>query len=177
VDFGEAGLKVRGATIRGEYLTVSLPHPNVGLTQVFWGETPECACQGLRNVLESVGGVPVRAVFDDAAEVGRRFGAEIRVSKMFELFASHCGLDHSFANPRSGNEEGNCENMVGAHRRALFVPVPSLHDVVKLDERPAQGQPRPLRQAPLPPRRAPARALRGRPRGPAPHLRRRRPPA
>jgi hypothetical protein len=92
-------------------------------------------CQGLRNVFESVGGVPVRAVFDDAAEVGRRFGAEIRVSKVFKPFASHCGLDHSFANPRSGNEKGNCENMVGAHRRALFVPVPSLHDVVKLNER------------------------------------------
>jgi transposase len=135
VDFGEAGLKVRGATIRGKCLTVSLPHSNVGLTQVFWGEASECVCQGLRNVFESVGGAPVRAVFDDAAEVGRRLGAETRVGRMFELFASHCGLDYSFANPRSGNEEGSCENMVGAHRRALFVPVPSLHDVVKLDER------------------------------------------
>ncbi|MCH3955786.1 MAG: IS21 family transposase [Olsenella sp.] len=135
VDFGEAGLGVRGVATRGKCLAVTFPHSSVGLTQVFWGEASECVCQGLRNVFESVGGAPVRAVFDDAAEVGRRFGAEIRVSKMFELFASHCGLDHSFANPRSGNEKGNCENMVGAHRRALFVPVPSLHDVVKFNER------------------------------------------
>ena len=135
VDFGEADLGVRGVATRGKCLTVSLPHSNVGLTQAFWGEASECACQGLRNVFESVGGVPVRAVFDDAAEVGRRLGAEARVGKVFEPFASHCGLDHSFANPRSGNEEGNCENMAGAHRRAPFVPVPSLHDVVKLDER------------------------------------------
>jgi transposase len=135
-DFGEADLGVRGVATRGKCLAVSLPHSNVGLTQVFWGETPECVCQGLRNVLEFVGGAPVRAVFDDATEVGRRFGAEIRVSKVFEPFASHCGLDYSFANPHSGNEEGSCENMAGAHRRALFVPVPSLHDVVKLDERP-----------------------------------------
>ena len=79
VDFGEADFRVRGVTIRGKYLTVSFPHSNVGFTQVFWGETSECVCQGLRNVFEFVGGVPERAVFDNATEVGRRFGAEIRV--------------------------------------------------------------------------------------------------
>ena len=92
-------------------------------------------CQGLRSVFEFVGGIPVRAVFDNATEVGRRFGAEIRVSRMFKLFASHYGLDYSFTNPHSGNEKGNCENMVGAHRRALFVPVPSFHDVRGFNER------------------------------------------
>jgi len=46
----------------------------VGLTQVFWGETAECVCQGLRSVFESMGGVPRRAVFDNATEVGRRVG-------------------------------------------------------------------------------------------------------
>ena len=129
VDFGEADFRVRGVTVRGKYLTVSFPHSNVGLTQVFWGETSECVCQGLRNVFEFVGGVPERAVFDNATEVGRRFGAEIRVSRMFRLFAAHYGLDYSFTNPYSGNEKGNVENMVGTHRRALFVPVPSFHDV------------------------------------------------
>ena len=79
VDFGEADFRVRGVTVRGKYLTVSFPHSNVGFTQVFWGETSECVCQGLRNVFEFVGGVPERAVFDNATEVGRRFGAEIRV--------------------------------------------------------------------------------------------------
>ena len=135
VDFGEADFRVRGVTVRGRYLTISFPHSNVGFTQVFWGETSECVCQGLRNVFEFVGGVPVRAVFDNATEVGRRFGAEVRVSKMFKLFASHYGLDYSFTNPYSGNEKGNCENMVGTHRRALFVPVPSFHDVRRFNER------------------------------------------
>ena len=129
VDFGEADFRVRGVTVRGKYLTVSFPQSNVGLTQVLWGETSECVCQGLRNVFEFVGGVPERAVFDNATEVGRRFGAEIRVSRMFKLFAAHYGLEYSFTNPYSGNEKGNVENMVGAHRRAMFVPVPSFHDV------------------------------------------------
>lgn len=39
VDFGEADFRVRGVVTRGKYLTVTFPHSNVGLTQVFWGET------------------------------------------------------------------------------------------------------------------------------------------
>ena len=59
VDFGEAGLGVRGVVTRGKYLTVTFPHPDVGLTQVFRGETSECVCQGPGNVFEFVGGVPI----------------------------------------------------------------------------------------------------------------------
>ena len=39
VDFGEADFRVRGVVTRGKCLTVTFPHSNVGLTQVFWGET------------------------------------------------------------------------------------------------------------------------------------------
>ncbi len=135
VDFGEADFRVRGAAQRGKYLTVSFPHANVGLTQVFWGETSECVCQGLRNVFEFLGGVPRRAVFDNATEVGRRVGDRVRVSGMFRMFAAHYGLDYSFTNPYSGNEKGNVENKVGCHRRNLFVPVPAFHDVRAFNRR------------------------------------------
>ena len=30
----------------GHFLVVTFPHSNVGLAQVFWGETAECVCQG-----------------------------------------------------------------------------------------------------------------------------------
>ena len=36
---GEAGFRVRGVTTRGKCLTVTFPHSDVGLAQVFWGET------------------------------------------------------------------------------------------------------------------------------------------
>lgn len=135
VDFGEADFRVRGVVTRGKYLTVTFPHPDVGLTQVFWGETAECVCQGLRNVLGFVGGVPRRAVFDNATEVGRRVGGEARTSELFRRFAAHYGLDHAFTNPCSGNEKGNVENKVGCHRRNLFVPVPSFHDARAFNRR------------------------------------------
>lgn len=129
VDFGQADFRVRGVVQRGHFLVVEFPHSNVGLAQVFWGETSECVCQGLRNVFEFVGGVPVRAVFDNATEVGRRVGSEVRTSALFRRFAAHYGLDYSFTNPYSGNEKGSVENKVGAVRRNLFVPVPQLWDV------------------------------------------------
>ena len=108
---------------------VTLPRSNVGLAQVFWGGTAECVCQGLRDVFEFLGGVPPRAVFDNATEVGRRVGAEIRASALFRRFAAHYGLDHSLASPRSGNEMGSVENKVGTLGRNLFVPVPQVWDV------------------------------------------------
>ena len=135
VDFGEADFKVRGVTQRGKYLTVSFPHANVGLTQVFWGETSKCVCQGLKGVFEFLGGVPRRAVFDNATEVGRRVGSDVRLSDMFRRFAAHYGLDYTFTNPYSGNEKGNVENKVGCHRRNLFVPVPAFHDVRAFNRR------------------------------------------
>ena len=129
VDFGQADFRVRGVVTRGHFLVVTFPHSNVGLAQVFWGETAECVCQGLRDVFEFLGGVPLRAVFDNATEVGRRVGAEMRTSALFRRFAAHYGLDYSFTNPYSGNEKGSVENKVGTLRRNLFVPVPQVWDV------------------------------------------------
>lgn len=104
VDFGEADLGVRGAAAGGRCLTAAFPHPDVGLAQVSWGGTPGCVCQGPGSVSGSVGGVPRRAVFDNATEVGRRIGSEARVSELFRRFAAHYGLDYTFTNPYSGND-------------------------------------------------------------------------
>ncbi|MDD6566532.1 MAG: IS21 family transposase [Olsenella sp.] len=135
VDFGEADFGVRGVLTRGKYPAAAFPHSNVGLTQVFWGETSECVCQGLRNVFEFTGGVPRRAVFDNATEVGRRVCGEVGPGEMFRRFSAHYCLDHTFTNPYSGNEKGNVEAKVGYHRRNLFVPVPQMHDAEAFNER------------------------------------------
>ena len=135
VDFGQADFRVRGVVQRGHLLVVAFPHSNVELAQVFWGETAECVCQGLGDVFELLGGVPLRAVFDNATEVGRRVGAQIVTSGLFRRFAARHGLDYSFTNPYSGNEKGLVENKVGALRRNLFVPVPQVWDVKAHDER------------------------------------------
>ena len=162
---GQADFRVRGVVTRGHFLVVTFPHSNVGLAQVFWGETAECACQGLRDVFEFLGGVPLRAVFDNATEVGRRVGTEIRTSALFRRFAAHYGLDYSFTNPYSGNEKGSVENKVGTLRRNLFVPGPAGLGREGLQRAAARDVPGALgRQAALPQGRERVRALRGRPR-------------
>ena len=69
--------------------------------------------------------MPLRAVFDNATEVGRRVGAD-STSALFRRFAAHYGLDYSFTNPYSGNEKAPWRNKVGALRRNLFVPMPQI---------------------------------------------------
>ena len=135
VDFGQADFRVRGVVTRGHFLVVTFPRPDVGLAQVLRGETAECVCQGLRSVFEFLGGVPLRAVFDNATEVGRRVGAEMRTSALFRRFAAHYGLDYSLANPYSGNEKGSAGNKVGTPGRNLFVPMPQVWDVKSHDAR------------------------------------------
>jgi transposase len=135
VDFGEADFRVRGTVRRGKYLTVSFPHSNVGITQIFWGETSECVCEGLKAVFEFIEGVPQRLIFDNATEVGRRFGSPVRTSSLFKLFSAHYGFDYSFTNPQSGNEKGNVENKIGFTRRNLFVPIPAFSDVKSFNRR------------------------------------------
>lgn len=135
VDFGQADFRVRGVEQRGHFLTVAFPHSNVGLAQVLWGETAECACQGLRDVFEFLGGVPVRAVFDSAAEVGRRVGAGVATSAPFRRLAAHRGLDRGFTDPCSGSEKGPVENRAGTMRRNPFVPKPRAWDAKACDAR------------------------------------------
>lgn len=37
---------------------MSFSHSNAGLTQVLWGETAECVCEGLADVFEFIGDLP-----------------------------------------------------------------------------------------------------------------------
>lgn len=129
VDFGEADFNEDTVCIRRKYLTVSFPYSNDGYSQVFRGETAECVCQGLQDTFNYIGGVPKLLVFDNATGVGRRVMDKITETELFSRFRAHHGFQIRFCNPRSGHEKGNVENKVGTHRRNLFVPVPTYHDI------------------------------------------------
>ena len=129
VDFGQADFRVVGVRKRLHDLVCDFPFSNVGLAQVFPGETAECVCEGLMSVFGHIGGVPRRIVFDNATGVGRRVCGKVSTSELFAAFAEHFGFDYSFCNPRSGWEKGGVENKVGALRRSLFVPIPSFDRV------------------------------------------------
>ncbi len=134
-DFGEADFYVRGMRTTLSFFVMTFPYSNVGLAQVFPGETSECVCQALRNVFEHVGGVPTKIVFDNATGVGRRVGGGVRTTELFAACSAHYGFRFGFCNPRSGNEKGSVENKVGCVRRNLFVPVPQLWDAGAFNRR------------------------------------------
>ncbi len=129
VDFGEADFYEDTVCIRRKYLTVSFPYSNDGYSQVFRGETSECVCQGLQDIFNYIGGVPKLLVFDNATGVGRRVLDKVTETELFSRFRAHYGFQIRFCNPRAGHEKGNVENKVGTHRRNLFVPVPTYHDI------------------------------------------------
>lgn len=135
VDFGQADFYLCDVRTRLHYLVCDFPYSNVGLAQVFHGETAECVCEGLLAVFRFVGGVPRRIVFDNATGVGRRVCGRIRTSDLFDRFAAHFGFEFVFCNPYAGHEKGSVENKVGAIRRELFVPLPQIWNLRLYNEK------------------------------------------
>lgn len=129
VDFGEADFYESGKLCRKKYLTVSFPYSNDGYIQVFGGETAKCVCQGLQDIFEFIGGVPLLLIFDNATGVGRRVGDAIYESELFSRFRAHYHFRVRFCNPYSGWEKGNVERKVDYNRANLFVPVPHFTEV------------------------------------------------
>ena len=128
-DFGEADFYEDITCVRRKYLSLSFPYSNDGYMQVFGGETAECVCQGLKDIFEYIGGVPVRIIFDNATGVGRRIHDKVIETELFSRFRAHYGFRISFCNPEAGYEKGNVENKVGTHRRNALVPVPTYHNM------------------------------------------------
>ena len=80
---------------------------------------------------------PERIVFDNAAGVGRKQRFEqVRLTRLFQAFQAHYGFSFAFCNPYSGHEKGAVEAGVGAVRRKLFVPRPSVWSIEGFSSRP-----------------------------------------
>ena len=74
VDFGQADFRVRGVVTRAISSWSRSPTPTSGSPR-FLGRDRGVRLPGAQERVEFVGGVPLRAVFDNATEVGRRVGA------------------------------------------------------------------------------------------------------
>lgn len=129
-DFGEADILENGEQKSRKYFVLSFPFSNAAYTQSFGGETAECVCQGLLDIFNHIGGVPLRIVFDNATGVGRRVRDQVMYSELFLRFKCHYGFSVTFCNPESGQEKGNVESKVGYIRRNLFVPIPEITNMI-----------------------------------------------
>lgn len=134
-DFGQADFDMPRGRQRMHYLAMSFPQSNHALSQVFGDETTVCVTQGLKDMFEHIGGVPVAIVFDNATDAGRRVCGVIREADLFRRFRLHYGFQAVFANPNSGWEKGSVEGKVGLIRRNVFVPVPRVGDLREYNAR------------------------------------------
>ena len=90
---------------------------------------------GAREPVRAAGRRDPQVVYDNAAGVGRRRFDGIRLTRLFQAFRAHYGFEYAFCNPYSGHEKGAVEARVGAVRRKLFVPVPSVWSIEGFNRR------------------------------------------
>ena len=74
----------------------------------------------------------------------------VRLTRLFQSFQAHYGFEYVFCNAYAGHEKGGVESRVGAVRRKLFVPVPSVRGHAGVQRQAARTVPRAGRQGPLP---------------------------
>jgi len=138
VDFGHFSYYDNSGTMLDALkLTMSFPYSNAAYCQVFHGENQECLLQGIKNIIEHMGVVPYRMVFDNlstaVAHMGK--GHDRTLTETFSRFITHYGIETFFCNGAAGWEKGNVENKVGYERRNFFVPVPTILDFNLFNER------------------------------------------
>ena len=130
-DFGEAYFIENGVKQKGFYLNLSFPYSNAGFCQLFKSQNQECLLQGLKNIFEYIGGIPVSITFDNPSTIVvkiKEYGNR-ELTNIFINFKLHYGFTDIFCNPNSGHEKGSVENKVGYLRRNMFVPIPEFKDI------------------------------------------------
>ena len=137
VDFGTFHYYTGNGTMEKAYaLTISFPYSNKGYTQVFPSQNQECLLEGMKQIFEHIGGVPVRLRFDNMSTAVAQVlkGTERVFTDGFKRFMLHYRFQADFCNPASGNEKGNVENKVGYSRRNAFVPLPTIESFKEFNE-------------------------------------------
>ncbi len=130
-DFGEAYFKENGVLKKGYSFNLSFPFSNAGFCQIFKSQNQECLLQGLKNIFEYIGGVPVAITFDNPSTIVIKIKehGNRELTGIFTNFKLHFDFADIFCNPNSGHEKGSVENKVGFLRRNLLVPVPEIKDM------------------------------------------------
>lgn len=124
VDFGEAVVVLAGVKTKVHCLVASFPYSNKRYVVALPGENAQCVCEGLVEIFEHIGLVPMVLVMDNATGAAHRTAWDkITIVGLFQLFLEHYRIEARFCNPRSGWEKGSVENAVGFLRRNIMVPM------------------------------------------------------
>lgn len=122
-DFGHAEIIIGGVRRLWPFFALRLMASGVRFVMVFPNEKLESLLAGIVNGLSFVGGVMHLMMFDNPSTIVLLRGGKRLQSPEFKALCAHYGFEAEFANPRSGNEKGGVESLVGWAQRDLFAGV------------------------------------------------------
>ena len=107
IDFGHAAAILAGERRELLLLAVSWPACNARHCVACPSHRSKSLCEGLTEIFEHVGRVPVKGILAGATEAGRPIAGEVRESELFAVFRAHCAMESDYCNPASGHEKGS----------------------------------------------------------------------
>ena len=100
-DFGMTVFTENGMKHDGKHLVLSFPYSNGAYLQLNYGENMECLLEGLQNMFEYIGGVPIEIWFDNTSTIVIniiRDGGR-NLTDRFVRFQEHYRFTAKFMNP------------------------------------------------------------------------------
>ncbi len=134
IDWGEAAVYLDGVKVTVNLFCARLCYSDAIFVAAYRRQNSESFLDALVRTFEFFGGVPQRVIFDNGkVAVKSGFGANAEAQDSYASLAAHYAFQPIFCNPRSGNEKGLVENLVGFSRRNFCVPVPHVKDMAELN--------------------------------------------
>ena len=131
IDFGTAYAYVKGQRKKLKFFCMRLCFSGHFFVKAYYAENEECFLDAHISSFKFFGAVPKRTIFDNAAvAVSEGLGAYVtKETKRYEELKAHYQFNTTYCNPRSGNEKGLVENLVGYVRRNALVPIPRVDSI------------------------------------------------
>lgn len=136
IDFGTAYAYIKGQRKKLKFFCMRLCFSGHFFAKAYYAENEECFLDAHISGFKFFGGVPKRTIFDNAkVAVSQGLGAYVtKETKRYCELKAHYQFATTYCNPRSGNEKGLVENLVGYVRRNAMVPMPRVESLDELND-------------------------------------------
>lgn len=135
IDFGTAYTYLNDKKTKLKFFCMRLCFSGHYFVKAYFAENEECFLDAHISSFKFFGGIPKRTIFDNArVAVKEGLGAYVtKETKRYRELKAHYQFTTSYCNPRSGNEKGLVENLVGYVRRNALVPMPKVASLAELN--------------------------------------------
>ena len=135
VDWGTAYAYIAGVKTKVQLFCMRLCNSGAIFVMAFPTQRYESLLAGHVEAFKFFSGVPRTLIYDNMRTVVKEgWGKHVKEEQApFKLLKAHYVFGTRFCNPRSGNEKGLVENLVGFSRRNVMAPVPKVQSFAVLN--------------------------------------------